>query len=90
VDLDDVQDQLADPASETELPAALSKVTRDELLAAVQQLPGLQRDVLVLSLEGLTNGEIAEILGINAGNVAVRLSRARAALRRTLTRKGKS
>lgn len=89
VDLDDVQDQLADPASETEVPAALSNITREELLTAVHRLPGLQRDVLVLSLEGLTHGEIADVLGINPGNVAVRLTRARAALRGTLTRENK-
>ena len=51
----------------------------------MQRLPDLQRDVIVLSLEGLTNGEIAEVMGISEGNVAVRLSRGRAALRAILT-----
>ncbi|HJU74554.1 MAG TPA: RNA polymerase sigma factor [Gemmatimonadaceae bacterium] len=62
---------------------------REDLLAAVQRLAGLHRDVMVLSLEGLTNTEIADILGITPGNVAVRLTRARVALRaihRSLTK----
>jgi RNA polymerase sigma factor (sigma-70 family) len=89
VELSDVS-ELPDPASEPEPPGAvLQSLQRDLLLSAVQQLPGLQRDVIVLSLEGLSNKELAEVLGISEGNVAVRLTRARAALRalcRHLTR----
>ena len=86
VDLSEMQDTLPDPESQSDLPAALGRIGREELLAAVQQLPGLHRDVIVLSLEGLSNSEIAEVLGISQGNVAVRLTRARAALREILTR----
>ena len=71
------------------MPAALRRISREELLAVVQRLPGLHRDVVVLSLEGLSNGEIGQVLGISEGNVAVRLTRARAALRSTLTREAK-
>lgn len=89
VELSEAPD-LADPASESQTATATTQLLqRDQLLAAVQQLPGLHRDVIVLSLEGLSNGEIADVLGISGGNVAVRLSRARSALRaviRTLTR----
>ncbi len=57
---------------------------RDRLQAAVQTLPlGLQQ-VVVLTLEGLSNAEVAEILGISENNVAVRMTRARAALTRWL------
>jgi RNA polymerase sigma-70 factor (ECF subfamily) len=42
------------------------------------------RQVVVLSLEGLTHAEIADIVGITENNVAVRLTRARAALSRLL------
>jgi RNA polymerase sigma factor (sigma-70 family) len=87
VELSNVAD-LADPATETDA-AGLQSLRREELLAAVQRLPGLQRDVIVLSLEGLSNGEIAEVLGISEGNVAVRLTRGRAALREHLTKERK-
>jgi RNA polymerase sigma-70 factor (ECF subfamily) len=40
--------------------------------------------VLTLALEELPHAEIAAALGISEGNVAVRLSRARAALRSLL------
>jgi RNA polymerase sigma-70 factor (ECF subfamily) len=90
VDLSDMQDTLADPASVGDSPVALRNIGREELLEAVQRLPGLHRDVIVLSLEGLSNGEIADVLGVSDGNVAVRLTRARAALRETLTREGRS
>lgn len=86
VDLSEMEDALPDPSSQVDMPAALRRIGREELLGAVQQLPGLQRDVIVLSLEGLLNGEIAEVLGVSDNNVAVRLTRARAALRRILTR----
>ena len=87
VELTDVPD-VADPATESDI-AGLQSLRREELLAAVQLLPGLQRDVIVLSLEGLSHGEIAEVLGISEGNVAVRLTRGRAALREHLTKERK-
>lgn len=52
-----------------------------QLLAAVRQLPELQRQAIVLSLEGLTHREIADVLGTTENNVAVRLTRARTSLR---------
>ena len=42
------------------------------------------RQVVVLTLEGLSNAEVAEVVGISENNVAVRLTRARAALSRAL------
>ena len=51
----------------------------------VQRLPESLRSVVVLRLEGMHDAEIAEVLGITAGNVAVRLTRARAALRSSMT-----
>jgi RNA polymerase sigma-70 factor (ECF subfamily) len=60
----------------------------DRLRAAVQALPIALRQVVVLTLEGLSNADVAEIVGISENNVAVRLSRARAALSQSLgTRK---
>lgn len=53
---------------------------RARLLAAIQRLPILQREVVTLSLEDLSHAEIADVLGISENNVAVRLTRARAEL----------
>lgn len=51
------------------------------LLAAVRALPLPHRQVITLLLEGLSNREIAEVVGVSEGAVAVRATRARAALR---------
>jgi RNA polymerase sigma-70 factor (ECF subfamily) len=64
---------------------ALSQQQRHERLrGAVQALPLSMRQVVVLTLEGLSHKEVAEILGITENNVAVRLTRARAELSRRL------
>jgi RNA polymerase sigma-70 factor (ECF subfamily) len=57
---------------------------RVRLLSAVQSLSPAIRQATVLSLEGLSNIEIAEVLGVSAGSIAVRLSRARTELSRFL------
>lgn len=57
---------------------------RDELLGAVRALPRRLRQPLMLHLEGLDNAEIAEVVGISKGNVAVRLTRARQAVERAM------
>lgn len=49
----------------------------ERLLDAVRELPLVQRELVTLALEGLSHEEIAGVLGISVGNVAVRLSRAR-------------
>jgi RNA polymerase sigma-70 factor (ECF subfamily) len=51
------------------------------LFAAIRMLSVPLRQVLTLSLENMTHAEIATCLGITPENVAVRLGRARAALR---------
>ena len=53
----------------------------ERLYSAVRKLPLGQRQVLTLSLEGLPHSEVAAIIGITPENVAVRLGRARDALR---------
>jgi RNA polymerase sigma factor (sigma-70 family) len=64
---------------------SLSQQQRHERLrAAVQALPIGLRQVVVLTLEGLSNADVADIVGISENNVAVRLTRARAALSRAL------
>lgn len=54
------------------------------LWAAIHTLPLIHRAVLVLALEDMTHPEIAEVLGVSTNNVAVRLTRARDALKRIL------
>lgn len=73
------------PASDPDPEHVFSARQRqDRLQAAVRSLPIGLRQVVVLTLEGLSHAEVAEITGISANNVAVRLSRARAALSRLL------
>lgn len=69
--------------------AALSQQQRRERLqAAVLDLPLGLRQVVVLTLEGLSNAQVAEIIGISENNVAVRMTRARAELTRRLGARG--
>jgi len=67
-------------------PEALASVRErhERLAAALRTLPLLYREVLTLTLEELSHAEIAEVLGISESNVAVRLNRARKALREAL------
>ncbi len=51
---------------------------------AVRRLPLPYRQVVVLVLEGLDYGEIADVLGISESNVGVRLNRARPLLRQMM------
>lgn len=79
VELSEIEDGRADPERE-----AAGRQDVDRLFAALRRLPVSYRQVLTLALEGMPHAEIGACLGITADNVAVRLSRARAALRRKL------
>ena len=68
--------------------AASQRQRQQRLQAAVQRLPLGWRQVVVLTLEGLSHAEIADVLGITDNNVAVRLTRARTALARLLEGSG--
>ena len=57
---------------------------RAALAAAVRQLPLGLRQVILLLLEGCSHRDVADVLGISEGNVAVRASRARRLLAETL------
>jgi RNA polymerase sigma factor (sigma-70 family) len=56
----------------------------ERLRGAVQTLPIGLRQVVVLTLEGLSHQDIADIVGISVNNVAVRMTRARGELSRLL------
>jgi RNA polymerase sigma factor (sigma-70 family) len=72
-----------DPRPHPEQQAATTH-QRDRLRSAIQRLPLPYRQVVMLMLEELSHAEIAEILGITESNVAVRLNRARKALKEAL------
>jgi RNA polymerase sigma-70 factor (ECF subfamily) len=72
-----------DPRPHAEKQMAI-KHQRDQLRLAIQRLPLAYRQVVMLMLEELSHAEIAEVLGITENNVAVRLNRARKALKEAL------
>lgn len=63
---------------------AMQSSDRRALLAATRRLPLPQREVIVLLLEGFDYGEIGEMLNIAPNALALRLSRAKAALKTML------
>jgi RNA polymerase sigma-70 factor (ECF subfamily) len=75
--------QVVDPGPRPEEEVA-SMQGAAQLQAAVRGLPLAQRQVMVLALEGLDHDEIAGVLGISEGNVAVRLHRGKALLKAAL------
>lgn len=84
VPVDDVaehEDRIAATSGKNPAIAFDRRQREARLLAAVRALPVPHRQVVTLLLEGLGHREIAEVLGTTENNVAVRASRARAALR---------
>jgi RNA polymerase sigma-70 factor (ECF subfamily) len=80
--LDDLteSDQPVDPRPHPEEHAAQTD-ERARLMSAIQSLPVSHRQIIVLMLEDISYAEMAEVLGITENNVAVRLNRARKALK---------
>lgn len=56
-------------------PDADRGVLLSRLMELIQRLRPLDRELVVLYLEGLSAAEIAEVMGISAGNVATRIGR---------------
>ncbi len=76
----------ADPPPES---IAMASAERGSLLAAVQRLPLLYRQPVVLMLEDFSPAEIAALLGLSANVVGVRLNRARTLLRELMQTEAK-
>ena len=81
-DEDDLPPDLQSPSAETTAIREEMSVCISEFVA---RLPENYKTVMILSeLEGLTNGEIAAILGLTRDTVKIRLHRAREKLRKDL------
>ncbi|HTU12453.1 MAG TPA: sigma-70 family RNA polymerase sigma factor [Allosphingosinicella sp.] len=65
---------------------AMQMSEREALMEATRRLPLPQRQVIILVLEGFTYPEISEMLQIPPNALALRLSRAKAALKAMLER----
>ena len=77
-------DTLKDP---TAMPEAdvLDPIAADEVVRAVEKLPELHREVVLLvDVEGFSYKDAAEVLGVPIGTVMSRLHRARRQLQRSL------
>jgi RNA polymerase sigma-70 factor (ECF subfamily) len=81
--LDAATEDVPDPRADQD-EATVRAIEHDRLLAAVRELPEIQREAVLLHLEGLSHREIGEIQGTSENYVAVRLSRARQSLRARL------
>jgi RNA polymerase sigma-70 factor (ECF subfamily) len=83
VAFDEEEFEVEDPAPSAE--HQLSEEQQGErLFEAVRRLPLIHRQVVMLTLEGLSYRDIAQVLGIGESNVGVRLNRARQLLRTLL------
>ena len=60
---------------------------RDIMIRAIRTLEVVDQQIVLLHLEGLSNGEIREISGLSEGAVATRLSRIRDRLAQEIRRK---
>jgi RNA polymerase sigma factor (sigma-70 family) len=69
----------AQPPSSAELPdrTLVRQEQREAMLAAIRELPAIDRQLIVLHLEGLSYREMEQISGLSEGAVATRLSRIR-------------
>lgn len=77
-------DTLKDPNAMPEADV-LNRIAADEVVKAVEQLPELHREVVLLvDVEGFSYKDAAEVLGVPIGTVMSRLHRARHQLQKSL------
>jgi RNA polymerase sigma-70 factor (ECF subfamily) len=89
VSLDSDDDQIMEPAAaETPESVLLARAGQEAIQRALEALPMKFREIILLcDVEEMTYQEIGETLGIPAGTVMSRLSRARKAMRQSLAAK---
>jgi RNA polymerase sigma factor (sigma-70 family) len=76
-----VVDPPAEPIADRVVRRVAAQAVRTRLASALAELPGPQRDVLLLVASGLSVQEAAQALGVPSGTIASRLARARRRLR---------
>jgi len=90
IELDADGNGASEPTDSTKDPYAdyVSQVEREQVRAAIQQLPVEFREIIILrEYEELSYQEIAAVLGCPPGTVMSRLARARSRLRELLSRR---
>ena len=81
---EELEDTLRHPGEETD-DLALAGMTAEYLIAAIGRLPDDKAEIIRMSaLDGLSDKQIAGMLGITPGSARSRLSRARAQLKAML------
>ena len=89
IELDNEQEDLArwpDQLARDPYVVYLRKLERQEIKEAIESLPDIYREIVVLrDIEGFSYQQIATLLGCPAGTVMSRLGRAREKLRRILS-----
>jgi len=89
VSFDDEENQLGEPiASGDPESHYMTRVDREQLRSALEQLPVQQREIILLcDVEEMSYKEISDTLAVPIGTVMSRLSRARKAMRELLNAK---
>ncbi len=78
-------DTIKDPSAMPEA-EVLDRIAADEVVRAVEKLPELHREVVLLvDVEGFSYKDAAEVMGVPIGTVMSRLHRARRQLQRSLS-----
>ena len=82
-------DELDAAADEADADAALDQErVMERLLRLIQRLPPLDRQIILLYLEGMDAAAIGEITAVSARNVATKVHRIKAILGRRFHEKG--
>lgn len=74
------------PDNQEAAPAAIDQEDSQALHQAIRQLTDVDRALVLLHLDGYNNGEIAQVMGISANSLAVKLHRIRQRLANLLNK----